>query len=313
MPQPLGMQRTTPVALFTYNRAEHAGRALESLARCRRIEECRFYIYCDGAKGDHDLAAVEASRRVVREWAPKFRATVIERSENQGLSRSIVGGATDLCQEYGRVIVLEDDLLVSPHFIDYMLQALDCYQDEPRVYQISGYMFPVELPATIDAVFLPLTTTWGWATWDRAWRSFDWKATGAVKALHDPAVQRRFDLDGAYPYSSMLRERLAGKNDSWGILWWWSVFKRDGLALHPRYSLVLNRGFDGSGVHCGERHLNEGTWHRGPERMFKFPDRVIAHGNAFSHLTRFLESQRPRQGGVRAQLRRHLNRFFTTR
>jgi hypothetical protein len=307
------MNQKTPVAFFSYNRPDHAGRVLESLARCRRLDECRAYLYCDGPKGDRDRAVVEASRQVVREWASKLGSEMIVRSRNLGLAKSIVTGVTDLCREYGRVIVIEDDLILSPDFIDYMLQALDRYQDAPQVYQISGYMFPVKLTATTDAVFLPLTTTWGWATWERAWRLFDWQAVGALEALSDPAVQRRFDLDDAYPYSAMLRDRLAGKNDSWGILWWWTVFKRDGLALHPRHSLVSNRGFDGSGVHCGERRMAAGAWHQWPERLFQFPDRIVADGNAFHRLTRFLESQRPRPGGVRAQLRHHLSRFFTTR
>ena len=181
----------TPIALFTYNRAEHTARVLNSLANCARLDECSLHIYCDAPKREEHAAGVEASRDVVRAEAPKFGATVIERDVNFGLARSIVEGVTDLCDRYGRVIVLEDDLVLSPSFIDYMLQALDRYADEANVYQVSGYMFPIMQPEDTDAFFLPLITTWGWATWRRAWQIFDWDASGALERLKDPSLRRR--------------------------------------------------------------------------------------------------------------------------
>lgn len=241
--------RKTPVAIFGYNRPQYISLLLETLARCARLNECQIYIYCDAAKGSEQEAAVEESRRVVRAWAEKSNAVVIEREENYGLARSIVTAVTELCEKFGRVIVLEDDLQVSPDFIDYMLQALDRYADESQIYQISGYMFRVGHPAQPDAFFAPMTTSWGWATWDRAWRIFDWNATGAVEQLTDPQIRRRFNLDDSITYDVMLRQRLAGQNSSWAILWWWAVFRAGGLVLHPRKSLVWTGGFDDSGTH----------------------------------------------------------------
>jgi hypothetical protein len=241
----------TPIALFTYNRPEHARLALTALTRSERFDECRLHIYCDGLKSPEQAAAVEASRQVARRWASRLGAEVTERAENLGLARSIVAGVTELCERYGRVIVVEDDLVVSLDFVNYMLQALDRYQDAPNVYQVSGYMFPARHPAQPDAFFLPMTTTLGWATWTRAWRIFDWNATRAVEQLADPQTKYRFDLDGCYPYSNMLANRLAGKNQSWGILWWWAVFRAQGLVLHPRQSLLWLGGYDGTGTHSG--------------------------------------------------------------
>lgn len=239
----------TPLAIFTYNRPQYARPVLETLARCTRIDECQIYIYCDGAKTAEQAAAVEQSRVIVRAWAEKFSAVVIERNENLGLARSIVTAVTELCEKFGRVIVLEDDLQVSPDFVDYMLQALDRYADESQVYQISGYMFRVGHPAQPDAFFAPMTTSWGWATWKRAWRIFDWNATGAVEQLTDTQIRRRFNLDDSIAYDVMLQQRLAGQNSSWAILWWWAVFRAGGLVLHPRKSLVWTGGFDDSGTH----------------------------------------------------------------
>ena len=156
---------------------------------------------------------------------------------------------TRLCAESGQAIVVEDDLLTSPHFLRYMNDALQRYRDEASVMQVAGYMFPVELELSEDALFLPFVGSWGWATWARAWAHFD-PAAGAYEALKaDRKLRRRFDLNGAYPYFQMLEMQLRGQVDSWAIRWYLSTFMRDGLTLYPRKSLVENIGFDGSGVH----------------------------------------------------------------
>lgn len=287
---------TTPVALFTYNRAEHTARVLSSLANCVRLDECSLHIYCDAAKTEEQRQAVDASREVVREHAAKLGATVIERETNLGLARSVVDGVTDLCNRFGRAIVLEDDLVLNPNFIDYMLQGLNRYEDAPNVYQISGYMFPVSQPADTDAFFLPLITTWGWATWRRAWRIFDWDASEARDELKNPAIRKRFDLNNSYPYAAMLENQLNGLTNSWGILFWWQVFKARGLALHPRRSLVWNGGFDSSGTNCGDK-----AWSIEPSSeavtdwttggSFNFPQQVVIHDQAFKRICDFLRSE----------------------
>jgi hypothetical protein len=301
----------TPIALFTYNRAEHTERVLRSLANCARLDECLLHIYCDGPKTETHAAAVEASREVVREHAARLGARVIERDTNLGLAHSVVDGVTDLCNRFGRAIVIEDDLVLNAGFLNYMLQALDRYAAAESVYQISGYMFPISQPLTPDAFFLPLITTWGWATWQRAWQIFDWDATDARAALQLPATRKRFDLNNSYPYTPMLESQLNGANNSWGILFWWQVFKRDGLALHPRQSLVWNGGFDNTGTNCGDQGwANESgpevTTDWGPAHAFDFPKDITAHREAFANVCRFLKREQypaSLSGRIRRRLR----------
>ena len=243
----------TPIAVFAYNRPEHVTRALESLARCVRIDECRVYIFCDGPKAEKEANSVWATRSAVHELAPKLNAEIIERENNFGLARSIVTGVTELCERYGRVIVLEDDLLVSPDFIDFMLQSLDRYSDSDNVFQVAGFMYPVDHPASTDAFFLPMTCTWGWATWHRAWTNFDATPDVAIlERLAGSEIRARFDPYGDDRFIRMLRKRIRGENNSWGILWYSHVFQRHGLILWPRQSLVWVGGFDSSGTHCGD-------------------------------------------------------------
>jgi hypothetical protein len=241
----------TPLIVFAYNRPTHLARLLESLARCRRLDECEIYLHCDGPREGVADANVEATRRIAREWEPRLRARCLLRGHNLGLGRAIVGGVTELCSRQGQVIVLEDDLVVRPDFIDFMLRALARYATSPSVLQISGYMYGVDTPPSPDVYALPLTSGWGWATWKRAWDRFEWEPAGALAQLSDPSARRRFNLWDSYPYYAMLCDRLAGKNQSWGILWQWKVFELGGQVVYPRRSLVWNGGFDGSGTHSG--------------------------------------------------------------
>jgi hypothetical protein len=242
--------KASPIAVFVFKRPEHTAQMLASLLENAGLEAHPLYIFCDAARHPGEAAAVDAVRAVVDGFVHAHK-TVIKQVSNQGLARSIIHGVTKLCEEYGQVIVLEDDLVLAPQFLNYMQQALVRYADEPRVMQISGHNFPVSSFAEKDdAMLLPFVGSWGWATWSRAWKRFDAQAQGWDKLLQDRALRKRFDLDHAYPYTNMLMRQMRGEIDSWAIRWNWSVFKADGLVLYPSVSLVDNIGFDGSGTHC---------------------------------------------------------------
>ncbi|MFC1542862.1 glycosyltransferase [Pseudomonadota bacterium] len=241
----------TPVALFAYNRPEHTRIALDALSMCRRIADCEFYLFSDGPSNNDVKAEVDATREVLHDWANVFNAKVIEQPLNLGLAKSIVMGVSELCKQYGRVIVIEDDLIVSPDFLHYMIQSLDHYENEAQVMQVGGYTLSPPSGITDDAFILPVTTTWGWGTWQRAWECFSWKPADLETAKSDKNWCQLFDLNGTCSFTSMLEDRMAGRNDSWGILWWYAVSRQNGLVVYPSQSLVWNGGFDGSGVHCG--------------------------------------------------------------
>jgi len=257
----------TPIAIFVFKRPEHTARMLAALALNPRLAQHPLYIFCDGARNAGEVEAVETTRKRVREFH-HLDKTVVEQPENQGLARSVIQGVTQLVNQYGRVIVLEDDLVVSTDFLDYMSDALDYFADEPKVMQVSGHAFPVPSIAANDtALLLPFVASWGWATWSRAWAQFDVEAKGWEQLMRNQKLRRRFDLGNAYPYSDMLLRQMQGKIDSWAIRWNWSVFKANGLVLYPSQSLVENIGFDGSGTHCsdfvpvnGERSTNPSKW-----------------------------------------------------
>lgn len=239
-----------PIALFVYNRPNHTKQTIEALKLNTQAKESVLYIYSDAAKNDASIGEVAQVRDYIKGISGFAKVEIVEREQNWGLADSVIDGVTQLCNKYGRVIVIEDDLIVSPHFLSYMNSALEKYETENKVMQVSGYMFPVDIDLAEDALFMPLTTSWGWGTWKRAWSSFDKDAKGYNFLLKNAKVRKSFDLGGKYPYFKMLDSYKKNKVQSWAIRWYLSVFMAKGLILYPKGTLVENAGFDGSGVNC---------------------------------------------------------------
>lgn len=238
-----------PIVVFAYRRPEHLQRTLASLSACEGFAKSPVIVYCDGAKNADDRSDVEKTRQVAQEMlgdAAEYRFSPM----NKGLSASVIAGVTEVLQHYGRVIVVEDDLLLTHNFLTYMNAALERYQNDQSVFQVSGYMFDTpEFVGRDEAMFMPITVSWGWATWQRAWDHFDATASGWERLLSDKKLRKKFDVDGIYGYSTMLVRQMMGQRDSWAVRWYWSAFQHQALTLFPPTSLVSNIGFDGSGSH----------------------------------------------------------------
>lgn len=239
-----------PIALFVFNRLEHTKQTIDALLKNTETGDSDLFIFSDAEKNDGENSGVKQVRDYIQTIIGFKSVTVVAREYNFGLARSIIEGVTSLCQQFGKVIVLEDDLVVSKYFLHYMNHGLSLYEQDVKVMQISGYMFDMELNIHEDALFLPFTTSWGWATWANAWESFDEQALGIQLLRKSKDLRKNFDLDNRYPYFKMLESQQSGKTQSWAIRWYLSVFLKQGLVLFPRKSLVKNIGFDGSGENC---------------------------------------------------------------
>lgn len=262
-----------PVVLFVYNRPWHTAETLKALRRNKWVEESVLYIYADGVKAGAGLDEVKRIQEV-RElitginWCKEL--IVIERDENLGLADSIVSGVTEVLDKHGKIIVLEDDIVTSPGFLQYMNEALSMYREEDRVMHISGYRLPGSrsLPNTY---FYNLTSCWGWATWNRAWVFFNPDAAFLFQSINEQNKLDKFDLENAYPFSEDLKSNINGTLRTWAVKWYASVFLAEGLCLHPGKTLVKNIGHDGSGVHCGDND----TFNKQNIAEYLFQDKII--------------------------------------
>ncbi len=300
-----------PIALFVYNRPEHTRQTVEALRANPLATSSELHVFSDGPKSAETTRKVEEVRAYARTIDGFKTVAVHERARNFGLAASVIDGVTSLCDAAGKIVIVEDDLLVAPRFLDYMNAALHCYRGEYEVMQVSGYMFPVDMGAGTDSMFLPFTTSWGWATWARAWREFDPVMRGLEVLARDGRQRKAFNLDGAYDYYGMLQRQRRGDVDSWAIRWYLSVFMKGGLTLFPARTLVRNIGFDGSGTHCGAGDFGQGTALPDFE-VGSFPERVAL----YPEWKRVLAGMPKRTAGLRdlaGTLLQRANRILTTR
>ena len=240
-----------PVALFAYRRPDHLQRTIDSLAACPEATATHLDVFADGAKDTSDAEDVRAVRAGIAGITGFASVTAIERPENLGLAENVISGVTSVLHENERVIVVEDDMVVSPDFLAYMNQALDMYAHDQQVASIHGYVYATR-EALPDYFFLRGADCWGWATWRRGWALFEPDGQRLLDRLEATGSTREFDIDGAFPYSDMLRDQIAGRNDSWAVRWYASAFLAGALTLYPGRSLVANIGLDGSGTHFGD-------------------------------------------------------------
>lgn len=290
-----------PIALFTYNRLWHTKQTVEALRGNTLAALSDLFIFSDGPKSINDQEKVTDVRNYLSTVTGFRSVTITQRPENHGLARSIIDGVTEIVSTCGRIIVLEDDLVTSPLFLQFMNASLEEYANNERVISIHGYVYPVkaDLPQTF---FLRGADCWGWATWERGWKLFEPDGRKLLKELRRLDLTDYFDFDNAYPFTKQLADQIKGKNNSWAIRWHASAFLHDRLTLYPGRSLVQNIGNDGSGVHCESRQeyaveLSDeiGTPLRVPLEENLHARMLIGH---------FLRSVRP-------SLRKRVHKFFS--
>ena len=243
-----------PILLFVYNRPLHVRRSIESLLANELAKDSELYIFSEAAKDETTQSNVNEVREFIHSIKGFKEIHYVERTENWGLARNIIDGVTTLVNQYGRVIVLEDDLIVAPYFLQFMNDALETYKDEENVCHIQACDFTKD-PILPDTFLIKWTGSWGWATWKRAWKLFNPNGQELLDELIRRKLTYRFDFNGKYGYTRMLRNQIKGKNNSWAIRWNASLFLADKLSLNVGKSLIQNEGFDGSGTNCGSGNL----------------------------------------------------------
>ncbi|MBQ5981379.1 MAG: glycosyltransferase [Prevotella sp.] len=243
-----------PILLFVYNRPLHVRNSVQSLLSNDLAKDSELYIFSDAAKDEAAKPLVDEVRTFIHSISGFKQIHFVEREENWGLARNIIDGVTRLVNEYGRVIVLEDDLITAPYFLRFMNDALETYKDEEKVGHIQACDFTKD-PSLPDTFLIKFTGSWGWATWKRAWKHFNPNGQELLDEMLRRKLNRQFDFNGKYGFTRMLRRQIEGKNNSWAIRWNASLFLADILSLNVGKSLIQNEGFDGSGTNCGSGNL----------------------------------------------------------
>ncbi len=299
------MQNLAPIALFVYNRPQHTERTVKFLQQNELASESRLFVFSDGAKSDADEEKVQEVRHLIQNIEGFKSVEVIESKENKGLANSVIDGVTKLTNDYGQIIVFEDDLISSPFTLTYFNEALNRYRTEEKVMHIGAYMYPLTGQDLPESFFYRAATSWGWATWQSAWAHFEPNIDALMKAFDKPK-KTAFSIEHTMNFWRQMRQFKKGKNNSWAIRWYASIFLKGGLTLNPCQSLVNNIGHDGTGVHSGINDIYNVIIN--PRPIQEFPTEIKENEKAYTAIKTFLQN---RKGNMMVRIKRFVKEKLT--
>lgn len=242
-----------PIIVFSYNRPFHLERVLDSLAKNPESKYSDLIIFQDGPKTSKDEFLICKIEKLVKKYSNFNTITFKKSYKNLGLENSITRGVTEIVDDFKKVIVLEDDLVVSKFFLNYMNSGLNLYSKDEQVASVHGYTYPSnkKYPETF---FLRGADCWGWGTWERSWAIYESDGTLLLSKLNNIKDLSQYNFDNMANYSEMLLNSISNKISSWAIKWYTSTFLADRYTLYPGRSLVENVGLDGSGRHSSKNN-----------------------------------------------------------
>lgn len=240
-----------PIVLFVYNRLDQTQLTIEALQRNVLAKDSKLFIFSDAAKNERAEQAVKTVREFIKNVDGFESVNIIERERNYGLATSIITGVTEVINKYGKVIVLEDDLLSSKNFLSYMNQALEFYKEDKRIFSISGYTANLPSLTHLDNEgFLSYRpSSWGWGTWKEEWERNDWDVKDYKSFISNKKEVKKFNR-GGIDMTRMLRHCMEGKNHSWAIRWSYTMYKLDKYCFYPKVSKIQNVGFGEGATNC---------------------------------------------------------------
>lgn len=264
-----------PVVVFGFNRPKVFRETIEALRRNSLALDTNLYIFIDGPRNDNDVPKVGDVIKIAHAVTGFKSLTVNASPVNKGLANSIISGVTEIIEQYGRVIVVEDDLIVAPSFLTYMNQFLDKYKHDYRIFQISGFGVKIKPPTdyNYDIYMHIRAQSWTWGTWKDRWETVDWKVSDFIELSRDKKKQRAFNKGGSDLFG-MLKGYMNGVNNSWYIRFNYSMFKQKKYAIVPVKSLVLNEGFGAEATHCNTYNRYKVDFQGEEKKYFTSPSTI---------------------------------------
>ena len=246
------MSEFAPIVLFVYKRPEHAKRTLEALQKNNLAPDSELYIFADGPKQAEDEELVNKTRSICKQFDGFKSVEMVEKSKNEGLATSIINGVTQLFKKHDKLIIMEDDLVSSPYFLNFMNQALTHFRNEKSVWHISGWNYPIDSKGLNESFLWRAMNCWGWGSWSDRWQHFR-RDPQALMDQFSRSDIARFSCNGTFDFWEQVEMNAIGKLNTWAIFWYATIFKHDGLCLNPTQSYISNVGLDGSGEHGGDQ------------------------------------------------------------
>lgn len=272
-----------PLALFVYNRLEHTKRTVEALMNNPEAKETELFIFSDGPKDETEIGNVNTVREYVEQienFSVFRRVKVFCQEKNQGLETSVIKGVSEIINRFGKIIVLEDDIITSPDFLLFMNKALDAYQNDPKVWSISAYSLDTKRVRSCkdDVLWTYRGECWGWASWADRWNKVDWEVKDYPIFVKNRKMQRQFNRGGR-DMTGLLKKQMENKISSWAIRWCYQQFKEEMITVFPRHPKAYNAGLDGSGTNCSQETTKDVDFIREDDWNFNYSlkNKILMH------------------------------------
>lgn len=272
-----------PICLFTYNRLEETIKTVNALKENFLADKSDLIIFSDAAKNNQSTEVVQNVRNYLKTISGFKSIEIIESIENKGLAESIIQGVTKVITEYGRVIVLEDDLVTSKNFLVYMNESLVFYESNNLIFSVSGYVPKIlkENSDNNDAFIYGRAHSWGWSTWKDRWDVVDWKVLDWQKMSNDKDFRKKLSYYGTDLFK-MLKDYFDRKNNSWYVRFTLSQQLYSRFTIYPFETKVMNIGFNSNATHCDTYNRSNFELDKKSEMIFRLP--MIVSENEYYYL-----------------------------
>ena len=240
-----------PIIISVYDRLDHLKKCIESLQKNELACYSELYVISDAAYKEEHIPLIDAVRTYINGITGFKKVYPVFRERNMGGNQSIRLAYQNILQIYDSFISLEDDIVVSSDFLQYMNTALEFYKNDERIFSICGFKAPFLLPKDYkgDVYFYPCNSPWGIATWKDRWEQVDWEIQDWKELVNNKKQQKAFNKNGSDMYS-MLKGYMEGKNHSWAIRFCYNQFKLGKYSVCPFLSKINNEGFGENATNC---------------------------------------------------------------
>lgn len=233
-----------PVLLFVYKRIITLKKVIKSLNENELVYRNELYIFSDGPKNESEKIQIKKLRSYLIKIKGFKKVKIFARKKNIGLASNIIEGVSKIIKAKKKVIVIEDDLILSKNFLQYMNDNLEKYKNQKKVWHISGWNWNFNFPKhKYDFFFMRYATCWGWATWKNRWQYFEKNPNKLIKSFNKSKIEK-FNLDNSYNFWSQVIRNEKKIINTWAIFWYATIFVNKGLSINPVISQVRNIGND---------------------------------------------------------------------
>jgi GT2 family glycosyltransferase len=268
--------KLAPICLFTYNRLQETKQTIKALENNFLAKESELFIFSDGWKKEIEKNKILKVRAFLKTITGFKNVTLIESDKNKGLANSIIAGVTSILEKHENIIVLEDDLITAPNFLNFMNSSLTYYKKNDKIFSISGYTLDLSILQNLEKdVYLGVrASSWGWGTWRDRWINIDWEVRDYPDFEKSFIRKYKFNKGGS-DMSRMLKNQMQGKIDSWAIKWCYHQFKKNQYTVFPKVSKLISIGFGVNATHTKTTKRFDTTSDTSNKVTFLFEENMI--------------------------------------